>query len=92
MTTRREQVAKQCRVMVHLAETLAAVYRANAEIFESAATGPDDIVELVGVSTTAQMNALGDILSGMDAVDEDADAWTHPVFEAANELWPQAVT
>jgi hypothetical protein len=34
------------------------------------------------------METLGDILNGMNAVDEKEDAWLDPIFREAQRLWP----
>lgn len=87
---KRAQVAKQCRAIVHMAEALADVYRAKASSFESDSPGPDQLIELVGKWSAGHMETLGDILNGMDAVDDDEDAWLDPIFKEAHRLWPDS--
>lgn len=89
LSDKRKQVADQCRVIAHLAGAIHEVYSDKARLFASDATGPDELVELVGNWSAAHMEKLGDILNGMDAVDE-SDEWTAPIFKKAHELWPQA--
>lgn len=89
---KRKQVAQQCKVVAHLAKALAEVYEAKAKNFESEAKGPSKLIDLVGNWSAGHMEALGDMLNGMDAIDEDQDAWTEPIFREAQRLWPQAPT
>ncbi len=88
MDEKRKQVAEQCRVVAHLAKAIYEVYNDKAKLFASDAKGPDELVDLVGNWSAGHMEALGDILNGMDAV-EDGDEWTYPIFRKAQELWPQ---
>lgn len=87
MNERQEQMVAQCKVVAHLAAALAEVYRAKADAYackvEDAA-----FVELIGKWSASHMETLGDILNGMDAVDEDEDDWTAPIFEKAHKFWP----
>lgn len=85
---KRTQVAAQCDVIVHLATSLANVRRDCADIIRTGKM--DHLLDQVGKATARHMEVLGDILNGMDAVDEDEDGWTHSVFEAAQRLWPQS--
>lgn len=88
---KREQVAKQCDAVVHLAKALGQVYSDYAVIFRTpVAAGHDNrLVEPVGKRTAHLMEVLGDILNGMDAVDEKEDAWLDPIYAEAHRLWPQ---
>lgn len=43
-----------------------------------------------GARTACQMEILGDILNGMDAVDDAEDGWLSPVFEEAHRMFPVA--
>lgn len=72
----------QCRTVVHLARALAEVHSARALIL-AAGQGP---VEIIGESSAAIMDWLGDVLNNMDAVD-DADEWLDPIFDAAHARW-----
>jgi hypothetical protein len=91
MDEKRKQVADQCRVVAHLAKAIWEVYSDKARMFASDMTGPNDIVDLVGNNSARHMNKLGDILNGMDAVEDD-DAWTDPIFERAKQQFPQQAT
>lgn len=80
------QAHDQCRAVVHMALSLAEVHVARAAIL---AGFPDAPVEIIGESSAATMEYLGDLLSNMDAV-EDGDEWLDPIFEAAQARWPTA--
>jgi hypothetical protein len=80
------QAHDQCRAVVHMALSLAEVYAARAVILSSSANAP---IEIIGESSAATMEYLGDLLSSMDAV-EEGDAWLDPIFEAAHARWPLA--
>lgn len=85
-TDKRKQVAEQCRVVVHLAEAIAGVYKDYASAFP---TGDmDRLIDQIGNRTARLMEKFGDILNGMDAVTEEDD-WTAPIFAEAHRLWPQ---
>lgn len=84
---KRKQVADQCKVVAHLATVLAGVHNDMAIIFENG--HGDTIMDLEGERSAAFMEALGDMLNGMDAADAD-DTWTAPVFKVAHQLWPQS--
>lgn len=84
---KRKQVADQCKVVAHLATVLAGIHKDMAMIFE--AGHGDTIAEMTGEHTAHLMEALGDILNGMDAVDE-GDGWTVPILAEAHRLWPQS--
>lgn len=83
-----ERVAEQCRVVAHLARRIASVHEQKAEAYGQADLSPG-FIDFVGDNTARLMEILGDVLNGMDAVDEEEDAWTFPVFEAAQCFWPQ---
>ena len=80
------QVAKQCEAVAHLATALAQVSTDYANIFKACPVG--HLVEQVGQRTAHQMEVLGDILNGMDAITND-DKWLDPIFAEAQRLWPQ---
>jgi hypothetical protein len=88
MTTeeKRKQVANQCRVVAHLATVLAGVRADYVKIIESGHM--DRLLDQIGDETARQMEDLGDIINGMDAVDEE-DEWENPIFKEAQQLWPQ---
>ena len=83
----KEQVIAQSRVVAHLAKQLMIAHEETAQVYESGEMSAV-LIDIVGNRTAAAMEALGDILNGMDAVDE-VEGWVDPVFEAAQELWPQ---
>lgn len=83
---KRMQVAAQCRAVVHLATQIALVHSDKAEMF--AAGYQDSLIDFCGDETAGLMETLGDILNGMDAVSAE-DKWMDPIFEKANQLWPQ---
>jgi hypothetical protein len=86
-----KQVALQCRAVAHLAKALTEVYTDYETMFASGNyPAGDAFVEHIGSRTAALMETLGDILNGMDAV-EDEDAWMEPVFKKAHDLWPTDV-
>ena len=88
MAEKRQQVAMQCKAVSHLADALAAIHEDQEAMIKNAS--PDDwLVDRIGNRTARIMNTLGDILNGMDAV-EDSDAWMDPVFEEAKRQFPQA--
>ena len=87
-SAKSEQVAKQCDVVAHLATVLADLCRMRAEMIR--AGHGLSLTNLTGQRTASQMEILGDMLNGMDAVD-DSDAWTAPVFAEAQRLWPNAM-
>lgn len=82
---KRQQVARQCEVVAHLASALASVHSDYMAILEAGAM--DTTLDVVGERTAALMQTLGDILNDMDAVTDD-DEWTAPIFEQAQLLWP----
>lgn len=81
----RRQVADQCRVVAKLAENIAQIYRDYAKMFDAGVAV--ELLGQVGERTASQMETLGDILNGMDAVSEE-DTWMVPIFETAQRLWP----
>ena len=84
---KREQVAKQCEAVAHMAKVLAGIYSDHAMLFRDVPAHAV-LTDQVGERTAQQMEILGDILNGMDAVDEEADGWLDPVFRQAHILWP----
>lgn len=81
---KRTQVEQQCRAVAHMAGALAEV---SAALEKVPRTGIG--IDLIGDRTARHMEILGDILNGMDAVDEAEDGWITPVIRAAHTLWPQ---
>jgi hypothetical protein len=85
---KRRQVADQYRVVAHLASALMDVHK---QIEPSIRDGiSDDLLDLRGKRSAHLMEVLGDILNGMDAVDNSEDGWTAPIFKRAQELWPNS--
>jgi len=80
MDERRRQVVAQCRAVVRMADNLAELYDAKAALFQLGAGPIDDILDIVGRESGRHMEALGDILNGMDAVTEDDEAATAAAF------------
>lgn len=81
----RDQVIAQCRVVEHLAKALADLHADLARAY--AEPGAAVILDIAGERTAHIMEALGNILNGMDAV-EDSDEWTAPIFAEAQKRWP----
>jgi hypothetical protein len=81
----RAQVVAQCRVVAHLAKALASVFEDKADAFEQGFWPA--ILEMNGRNSAGLMETLGNILNGMDAVDEAEDAWAYPIFERALQLF-----
>jgi hypothetical protein len=84
---KRQQVADQCRVVAHMANVIASVHSDYARLFQDGA-GMEGLEDQVGERTAVLMNTLGDILNGIDAVDE-ADAWVNPVMARSREVFPE---
>lgn len=87
---KREQVAKQCEAVAHMATALAKVNADYARLLR--AGHMDALIDIVGQRTAGLMEVLGDILNDMDAVDGDEDDWVGPVLAEAQRLWPSAAT
>lgn len=88
MNERRQQVVRQLEAVAHLATVLASVSADYAKLYADPACDVDRLVEMVGSRSAHQMEVLGDMLNGMDAVD-DEDAKFDAVFETAHKMWPQ---
>jgi hypothetical protein len=84
---KRKQVADQCRAVAHLATALAQVSEDWAKML-AAPSGADELLDMVGDRSAGHMETLGDILNGMDAIDDD-DGWIDPIFEKSHEMFPQ---
>ena len=82
----REQVAKQCEAVAHMATALASVNSEYAKMLRAGAPLP---MKIVGRRTAHLMEVLGDIMNGMDIVDEEDD-WIEPVIAEAQRLCPDA--
>ena len=74
----------QCRAVVRLANSFAEIYAARAAIVEHDAR----LADLIGEASAYAMGWLGDELNAMDATSEE-DVLLDPIFEAAQERWPQ---
>lgn len=85
----REQVARQCEAIVHMATVIAKVRQDYVELLRSGAMS-DGMLDTVGRHTAHQMEVLGDLLNGMDAVEKE-DEQFFPVFEEAQRRWPSVV-
>lgn len=83
----RAQIAAQYRAVAFMARNLADVHDQLAPSIEQGHA--DSIASIQGPRSAAIMEILGDILNGMDAVDEE-DAALDPVFAKAHELYPNA--
>jgi len=83
----RKQIAAQYRAVAFLARNLADVHDDLAPAIEHGSC--DSIASIQGPRSAAIMEVLGDILNGMDAVDEE-DRWLNPIFEAAHQRYPNA--
>ena len=68
-----------------MALALAKICHDMAALFGSGAC--EEILEMKGMDTAAQMEWLGDLLNAMDAVTED-DEWMEPVFRRAHVMFP----
>lgn len=84
---KREQVAKQYEVVAHLAKALATVHEQVVPLIREGYQ--DDLLDIEGNRSARIMERIGDILNGMDAVDEKEDSWVNPVFRKAHKLFPQ---
>lgn len=85
MPDKRTQVVAQCRAVSALCTRLATVSNDYATLISSGRL--EELLDIVGARTAEQMEILGDILNGMDAV-APGDEWMTPVFEEAQRLWP----
>ncbi len=74
----------QCRAVVQLANSFAEIYAARAAIVAHDAR----LADLIGEASASAMEWLGDELNAMDATSEE-DVLLDPIFEAAQERWPQ---
>ena len=80
------QVALQCDAVAHMADALVKLYRAKADLVRLVPhLAP---VSMMGQESASLMEALGDVLNNMDAVDEGEDAWMTPVFQTAHQMFP----
>lgn len=85
----RAQIAAQYRAVAYLARAIADVHDQLTPAIKRGSC--DGIASIQGPRSAAIMEILGDILNGMDAVDEE-DAVLDHVFEKAHELYPNART
>lgn len=83
----REQVAKQCDAVAHMAKIIGALASDYAKLFrDGSMSGLED---QVGYRSAYQMEALGNMINGVDAAEKE-DVWMDPIFEEAHRLWPNA--
>lgn len=82
----REQIAKQCDVVVALCQQIAKVHRDNAAMVRNGHYPTTH--EIVGQNSAGHMETLGDIANGMNIVQPE-DEWMTPIFEAAHRLFPK---
>lgn len=82
---KRIQVARQHRAVAHLATQMAMLSFDCAEMILSGHHDP--IVQIQGEISARWMEALGDMLNGVDAVDDQSIQWMTPIFERAHELF-----
>jgi hypothetical protein len=82
------QVADQCRVVVHLLNSMAELYAADEKLFRAHSVGHATLADMIGKRSAELMEELGEHLNGMDAVGED-DEWTAPIFREAQRLFPR---
>lgn len=85
---KREQIAKQCEAIAHMATVLASVYSDYAKLFRDVPAHAV-LTDQIGARTAEQMEVIGDMLNGMGAVDDSEDVWLNPVFRQAQILWPR---
>lgn len=83
---RRAQLIAQCKAVAHMAHVLSGVHTDLMRLYEVAS---DAAVEFAGPLAHRRMEALGDLLNGMDAV-TDKDAWIDGVFDGARQIFPLA--
>lgn len=89
-TKTREQLVAQYRVVAHLARQIALVHEQMAETYAHPEVPLEPgFLDMLGSNTAGRMETLGDMLNGMDAVDDKEDAWVNPVFQVAHATWPQ---
>ena len=77
----------QCRVVAHLAQEMAGLHTELAAAYSGSPGAAGDIVSIAGPRCAAIMEALGEMLNGMDAVPDDNE-WTDPIFRASQARWP----
>ena len=71
----REQVVAQYRVIAHLARQIAIVHEQMAETYGHPQVPMEaGFLDMLGNDTARRMETLGDMLNGMDAVDEEGAA------------------
>lgn len=82
-----DQVAAQCRVVVHLCSAMIDLYKMHSELFASHNEGHAALADMLGERTAHLMEYLGDHLNEIDAVTGD-DEWTDAIYARAHELFP----
>ena len=74
---------QQCRAVAHLARSVANAYDVRASMVANDA----QLANLIGETSAAAMERLGDELNSMDSASE-TDDWLNPIFDAAQQRWP----
>lgn len=83
--SKTDQVAKQCRAVVTLANAIAKVH---SEVAEYVVNGHASLIlDQIGSRSAAIMEDIGNYLNDMDAVTED-DENLDDVFEMARKMFP----
>lgn len=84
---KRKQVIDQCRVVHHMATVLAKMYHPSHLPSYYSGDAGSTLLDLAGLRTASMMESLGNILNGIDAVEDD-DEWIDPIFDRAREMFP----
>lgn len=82
---KRAALKAMAKAISHMAKAIADVHSDLVALVE---LSDDAMADFRGPLFHHRMEALGDILNGMDAVDEDEDAWVNPIFATARDLFP----
>ena len=85
---KRKQVSDQCPAIAHLAEIISKVHSGCAYLFASGSPMMTGLEDQVGERTACLLDYLGDVLNGMDAVD-DGDEWIGEVLRMSREIFPE---
>lgn len=83
----QKQVEEQYRAVVHMARALASVHDQKLPLIQGGHASA--LATIQGMQSAAIMEALGNILNDMDAVDPEEDEWMAPIFERAHVYFPQ---
>jgi hypothetical protein len=85
LEAKRAQVSAQYRAVAYLAQIITEVHLDQVDI--TAAGKVDKLLTMRGVRSHRLMNELGDILNGLDGVEDDDD-WVAEVFDTARAMFP----